>query len=124
MSESDIGGDLPPLDPELAAWLAADTPGPMPDEVWTRLEARIAAEPPLVPAGVIDLDSERTRRRRVLPWLVGAAGVMVVGAVVLPSMQTSSPAPVADGGTAQPPANQRDAGQGKERNGGQREHAA
>lgn len=102
MSESDIGGDLPPLDPELAAWLAADTPGPMPDEVWTRLEARIAAEPPLVPAGVVDLDSERTRRRRVLPWLVGAAGVMVVGAVVLPSMQTSSPAPVADGGTAQP----------------------
>ncbi len=105
MSDSDIGGDLPPLDPELAAWLAADTPGPMPDDVWAGIQARLAEEAPLVPAGVVDLDSERERRRprRVLPWLVGAAGVMVVGAVVLPSVQTSSPAPVADGaGTAQP----------------------
>ena len=105
MSDSDIGGDLPPLDPELAAWLAADTPGPMPDDVWAGIQARLAEEAPLVPAGVVDLDAERERRRprRVLPWLVGAAGVMVVGAVVLPSVQTSSPAPVADGAsTAQP----------------------
>ena len=105
MSDSDIGGDLPPLDPELAAWLAADTPGPMPDDVWAGIQARLAEESPLLPAGVVDLDSERERRRprRVLPWLVGAAGVMVVGAVVLPSVQTSSPAPVADGAsTAQP----------------------
>lgn len=105
MSDSEIGGDLPPLDPELAAWLAADTPGPMPDSVWTGIQAGLAEEAPLVPSGVVDLASERERRRprRVLPWLVGAAGVMVVGAVVLPSVQTSSPAPVADGAsTAQP----------------------
>lgn len=105
MSDSDIGGDLPPLDPELAAWLAADAPGPMPADVWAGIQARLSEEAPLVPAGVVDLDSERERRRprRVLPWLVGAAGVMVVGAVVVPSLQTSSPAPVADGAsTAQP----------------------
>lgn len=107
MSESDIGGDLPPLDPELAAWLATDTPGPMPDDVWARLEARIAAEPALVPgnSGVTDLGAERARRRgrRVLPVLVGAAGVALVGAVVLPSLQTSGPEPVADGAvTSQP----------------------
>lgn len=105
MSDSDIGGDLPPLDPDLAAWLAADAPGPMPDDVWAGIQARLAQESPLVPAGVVDLHAERERRRprRVLPWLVGAAGVMVVGAVVVPSLQTSSPAPVADGAsTAQP----------------------
>lgn len=104
-SGGDIGGDLPPLDPELAAWLAADTPGPMPDAVWSDLQARLAAEAPLVPAGVVDLEAERTRRRprRVLPLLAGAAGLVLVGAVILPSIQTSSPAPVADGaGSAQP----------------------
>lgn len=109
MSESDIGGDLPPLDPELAAWLATDTPGPMPDDVWARLEARIAAEPALSgssgSSGVVDLGTERARRRgrRVLPVLVGAAGVALVGAVVLPSLQTSGPEPLADGAaTSQP----------------------
>lgn len=102
MSESDIGGDLPPLDPELAAWLASDTPGPMPEQVWSGIEARLAAEPPLVPAGVVDLQAERTRRRpgKALPLLAGAAGLALVGAVVLPSMQTSSPAPVADGASS------------------------
>lgn len=105
MSESDIGGDLPPLDPDLAAWLAADTPGPMPDDVWAGIEARLAAEAPLVPAGVVDLHAERTRRRpaRVLPVLAGAAGLVLVGAVVLPSIQTSSPAPVADGASSTAP---------------------
>lgn len=102
MSESDVGGDLPPLDPELAAWLASDTPGPMPEQVWSGIEARLAAEPPLVPAGVVDLQAERTRRRpgKALPLLAGAAGLVLVGAVVLPSMQTSSPAPVADGASS------------------------
>jgi hypothetical protein len=103
--DSEIGGNLPPLDPELAAWLAADTPGPMPEAVWSGLEVALAAEPPLVPAGVVDLARERSRRRgrKALPILVGAAGVALVGAVVLPSLQTSSPAPVADGpSSAQP----------------------
>ena len=106
MSESDIGGDLPPLDPELAAWLAADTPGAMPADVWEGIEARLASEPALIPAGVVDLAAERSRRRsrRVLPLLVGAAGLAVVGAVVLPAMQTSSPAPIADGASSAQPA--------------------
>ena len=80
MSESDIGGDLPPLDPELQAWLSADTPGPMPEDVWTDLQARLAAEPALVPPGLVDLATERTRRRsgKALPLLAGAAGLVLV----------------------------------------------
>lgn len=107
MSESDIGGDLPPLDPELAAWLAADAAPPMPEEVWARLEARLAAEPPLsgasmppLPEGVADLGEQRRKSRRgvrVLPLLAGAAGVALVGAVVIPSMRSSEPPPVAEG---------------------------
>ena len=106
MSENDIGGDLPPLDPELQAWLSADTPGPMPEDVWADLQARLAAEPALVPAGVVDLASERSRRRsgKALPLLAGAAGLVLVGVVVLPAMQTSAPAPVAEGGSSAQPA--------------------
>lgn len=102
----EIGGDLPPLDPELAAWLATDPAPPMPTDVWARLEASLAAEPSLVPAGVVDLEAERTRRRprRVLPLLVGAGGLVLVGAVVLPTMQTASPPPVADGAVSGQPA--------------------
>lgn len=101
MSDSDIGGDLPPLDPELRAWLASDPPPPMPEEVWARLEARLAAEPPLVPSGVVDLGSERAKRRggRLLPVLAGAAGLALVGAVVIPSLRSSDPTPVAEGPT-------------------------
>ncbi len=101
----DISGDLPPIDPELAAWLASDPPPPMPDDVWTAIQARLAAEPPLLPAGVVDLGAERSRRRggRILPVLAGAAGVALVGAVVLPSMRASDPAPVADGASTSRP---------------------
>jgi len=94
--EPEIGGDLPPLDPDLAAWLAADPDPTMPDEVWARIEERLAAEQPLAavvaPTATVDLAAARTRRRsRVLPVLVGAAGVAIVGAVVLPTMRTAAP---------------------------------
>lgn len=97
--DGDIGGDLPPLDPELAAWLAADPSPAMPEEVWARIEGRLASEPPLVPAGVADLQAARARRarRRVLPLLAGAAGIALVGAVVVPTLRSADPAPVADG---------------------------
>lgn len=102
--DSEIGGDLPPLDPVLAAWLEADDPGPMPDEVWASIQARLAQEPPLVPAGVVDLGAVRSRRRsRTLPVLAGAAGLVLVGAVVLPSLGSPDPAPVADGVVASGP---------------------
>lgn len=107
--DGDIGGDLPHLDPDLAAWLASDQSPPMPPDVWTGIEARLAAEPPLGsgesdrPAGVVNLDAERSRRRsRVLPVLVGAAGIAIVGVVVVPNLQNSSPPVVADGATSSP----------------------
>ena len=40
---------------------------------------------------------QRRRPRRALPWLVGAAGVALVGAVVVPSLNTSTPPVVAEG---------------------------
>lgn len=113
MSDDDIAGDLPPMDPELAAWLASDTAPPMPPEVWARIEAGLAAEPPLVvttdpqaTGAVVDLAAERRRRRggRVLPILAGAAGVALVGAVVLPSLRSGEPAPVAEGSSTSQPA--------------------
>lgn len=115
----DFSGDLPPLDPDLAAWLASDEPDAMPADVWANLEARLASEPAFAPSAVppasdsaepplsgpVDLAAARARRRRgrVLPILAGAAGVALVGAVVLPSLRSADPAPVADGvPTSQP----------------------
>lgn len=101
MSDSDLGGDLPPLDPEVAAWLAADPAPAMPAEVWARLEGALAAEPALgASPDVVDLSAERTKRRSrsALPLLAGAAGLVLVGAIVVPAMRGSDPAPVvADG---------------------------
>lgn len=108
--DGDIGGDLPPLDSDLAAWLASDPSPAMPAEVWTGIEARLAAEPALgsgeagPPAGVVDLGAERSRRRsRALPVLAGAAGIALVGVIVVPILQNSSPPVVADGGTTSNP---------------------
>lgn len=105
----DFPGDLPPLDPALAAWLARDPDPVMPAEVWDRIQARLAAEPALTPDGlppVASLERARQRRRggRVLPILAGAAGLALVGAVVLPSLNSPDPTPiVADGpATSQP----------------------
>lgn len=106
MSQSeDFDGDLPPIDPDLAAWLTSDPAPSMPAEVWDRIEAHLAQEPPLGSAQVVDLSAERTRRRgrRVLPVLVGAAGVALVGAVVLPSLRSADPAPVAEGARSSQP---------------------
>ena len=107
---ADLGGPLPPLDPELAAWLAAAPAPPMPPEVWERIEGALAAQPPFTPSGeapaaavaapapVTDLSEHRQRRRsRALPILAGAAGLVLVGAVVVPAMRAgNAPAPVAD----------------------------
>ena len=97
------GGELPPLDPDLAAWFAAAPSPAMPPEVWDRIEAALAAEPPLAaspaePGNVVDLGEQRERRRsKVLPILAGAAGVVLVGAVVIPTMRAgNAPAPVAE----------------------------
>jgi hypothetical protein len=100
-----IGGDFPALDPELAAWLAADPAPTMPPEVWAQLRERLAAEPPLgreTEAETVDLAGARAQRSRrrgglALPLLAGAAGIALVGAVVLPSLRSSDPAPLADG---------------------------
>ena len=112
--------DLPPLDPELAAWFAAAPSPTMPPEVWDRIETALAAEPPFAPeapakpplsdrpggaakpplsdSNVIDLGEQRERRRsKVLPILAGAAGVVLVGAVVIPAMRAgNAPAPVTE----------------------------
>ena len=97
------GADLPPLDPDLAAWLASDTAPAMPDAVWARLEVALAAEPPLTAAStggapVVDLAEHRERRRgnRLWPVLAGAAGIALVGLVVLPAVRGGGAAPVAD----------------------------
>lgn len=100
-------GDLPPLDADLASWLGSDTPSAMPPEVWAQIESRLAQEPPLLIAtpavtdlAVTDLAVERGQRRRrgvLLPVLAGAAGLVLVGAVVLPSLRGGDT--VADGGS-------------------------
>jgi hypothetical protein len=103
---ADLGGDLPPLEPELAAWLTAEPTPTMPPQVWAQIEARLAEEPAHVPAGVVDLAAERKARtrRRALPLLAGAAGLALVGAVVVPALRSSDPAPLADGAPASTPA--------------------
>lgn len=101
--QPDMGGELPPLDPELASWFAAAPRPTMPPEVWSRIEGALAAEPPfaaeppLAGTNVVDLGERRRRRSRVLPVLAGAAGVVLVGAVVIPTMRAgNAPAPVAE----------------------------
>lgn len=114
---ADLGGPLPPLDPELAEWFASAPAPAMPPEVWDRIEGALAAQPPFTPSGevpaaavaapatVADLSERRERRgrSRALPILAGAAGLVLVGAVVVPAMRGGdAPAPVAEGNGGQP----------------------
>lgn len=104
------GADLPPIDPALASWLAQDPAPPMPADVWDRISAALAAEPPFVamtgapaeavaPTGqVTDLAEARARRSgRLWPVLAGAAGIALVGLVALPAIRGGGAPPVADG---------------------------
>ena len=90
------------MTPELAAWLASAPAPTMPPEVWSSIEAALAAEPPFTPvatASVVDLGErrERSRMARAWPLLAGAAGLVLLGVVVLPAIRGSNePGPVAD----------------------------
>ena len=114
----DLTGDLRPLAeeyPELAAWVAARPAPAMPEEVWQRLQASLAAQTPLTStdATVTALAAHRTRRtRRVAPILGAAAGLVLVGAVGVPlvlggtaaSPPVAEPAPVTVSAPADPSA--------------------
>lgn len=113
MSESpppeDIPRDLPPLDPDLAAWLAQAPQPVMPEAVWDRLSAALAAEEfarahgaSAEAGGSVATLAEargtgsRRRGRTLWPILAGAAGVVLVGAVAVPALRGGGGAPVAD----------------------------
>jgi len=90
---------------ELANALLHLPPEPMPDDVWRSLSATLEAEPVTAPAGsatVVPLDAGRKRRwtRPGIGLVAGAAGVALVGAIVVPSLSGSSDdaSTVADGG--------------------------
>jgi hypothetical protein len=87
----DDWGDTEPLSPEeeaaISALLASLPAEPMPPAVLARIEAALAAEPPLAAAArtVISLDTARARRRRLSPTLlrVAASIVVLAGAIAL-----------------------------------------
>jgi hypothetical protein len=59
---------------------------PMPDQLWKRLSAQLAAEPVTTPEGsatVVPLAAERTRRRPGIGLVAGAAGVALLGAIAV-----------------------------------------
>lgn len=107
----DIPRDLPPLDPDLAAWLAQSPPPVMPEAVWDRLSGALAAEEfarahggsaaEAAGGSVATLSGARSARaarrgRTLWPILAGAAGVVLVGAVAVPALRGGGGAPVAD----------------------------
>lgn len=79
---------------ELGSALLHLPPEPMPDEVWQSLSEALAADPVVTPAGsatVVPLDATRRRRwaRPGIGLVAGAAGVALVGAIVVPSLSGS-----------------------------------
>ncbi len=100
----DIPRDLPPLDPELAEWFDQAPPPAMPEDVWDRLSGSLAAEAAARAAAagqvasLADARSAPARRRSAALWpiLAGAAGIVLVGLVVVPVLRGGGSAPVAD----------------------------
>ena len=81
-----LRGDLATLTDALSA-LPAE---PMPDGVWDQLAEAIAAEPVLTPAGaatVVPIETARRRRwgRPGIGVVAGAAGVALIGAIIVSS---------------------------------------
>ena len=83
---SALRGDLAALTDALS-----DLPDePMPDDVWEQLAEAIAAEPVLTPAGaatVVPIETARRRRwgRPGIGVVAGAAGVALIGAIIVSS---------------------------------------
>lgn len=116
-ADPDEFADLAGQYPQLARLLASQPAPTMPDSVWTAIETRLAAQPPLVASTphspaveVADLGAHRERKtapgglRRRAPLLSAAAGLVLVGAVGIPAVlgANSAPAPVADGAVTVP----------------------
>lgn len=72
----------------------ADLPAvAMPDDVWSRLSASLEAEPVVTPAGaatVVPLDQRRRSRRPGMGVVAGAAGIALLGAIVVPMVFSTS----------------------------------
>lgn len=69
-------------------------PVPMPDDVWEQLRSTLAAEPVVTPAGaatVVPIDEARRRRwgRPGIGVVAGAAGIALLGAIVVPMLMTA-----------------------------------
>jgi hypothetical protein len=86
----------------VTATLAELPPVTMPDAVWERLSAAVAAEPVLTPEGaatVIPIGEVRRRRswRPGMGLVAGAAGVALIGAIVVPILNSSSSSDLSGG---------------------------
>jgi cell division septation protein DedD len=86
----------------VTATLAELPPVPMPDSVWERLSEAVAAEPVVTPEGaatVVPLAGGRQRRswRPGIGLVAGAAGVALIGAIVVPILNDSGSSDLSGG---------------------------
>lgn len=86
----------------VTATLAELPPVTMPDAVWERLSASVGAEPVLTPEGaatVVPIGEARRRRswRPGMGLVAGAAGVALVGAIVVPILNNSGSSDLSGG---------------------------